>query len=68
MPFCELDNLQMHYRIVGEGPPLVLLMVLSGDLTWWGSLVQELENPDWSTCRMQATSSSARIRTRRQGY
>jgi pimeloyl-ACP methyl ester carboxylesterase len=33
----------MHYRIVGEGPPLVLIMGLSGDLTWWEPLVEELE-------------------------
>jgi len=43
MPFCRVGDLQMHYRIVGEGPPLVLIMGLSGDLTWWEPLVKELE-------------------------
>ncbi|MGW8322247.1 MAG: alpha/beta fold hydrolase, partial [Thermodesulfobacteriota bacterium] len=43
MPFCRVGDLQVHYRIVGEGPPLVLIMGLSGDLTWWEPLVEELE-------------------------
>lgn len=43
MPFCEVGSLRMHYRLMGEGPPLVLIMGLSGDLTWWGPLAQELE-------------------------
>jgi pimeloyl-ACP methyl ester carboxylesterase len=33
----------MHYRIIGQGPPLVLIMGLSGDLTWWEPLARELE-------------------------
>jgi pimeloyl-ACP methyl ester carboxylesterase len=43
MPFCQVDGLRMHYRIVGQGPPLVLIMGLSGDLTWWDLLARELE-------------------------
>ncbi len=43
MPFCRVGDLKMHYRIVGDGPPLVLIMGLSGDLTWWEPLVEELE-------------------------
>lgn len=43
MPFCRVGDLEVHYRIVGEGPPLVLIMGLSGDLTWWEPLVEELE-------------------------
>jgi pimeloyl-ACP methyl ester carboxylesterase len=43
MPFLSVDGLRMYYRLVGQGPPLVLVMGLSGDLTWWGPLVHELE-------------------------
>ena len=44
MPTCNVDNLRMHYRIVGQGPPLVLIMGLSGDLTWWEPLARELKD------------------------
>ncbi len=44
MPFCNVHGLRMHYRIVGQGPPLVLIMGLSGDLTWWEPLARELED------------------------
>ena len=30
MPFCRVGDLQAHYRIVGEGPPLVPIMGLAG--------------------------------------
>ncbi len=43
MPFCDAGSLRMHYRITGQGPPLVLIMGLSGDLTWWDPLARELE-------------------------
>lgn len=43
MPFCKVGELNMHYRVVGEGPVLVLIMGLSGDLTWWEPLLPELE-------------------------
>lgn len=43
MPFCRVGDIQMHYQVAGDGPPLVLIMGLSGDLTWWGPLVAELE-------------------------
>lgn len=43
MPLCQVGGLHMHYRIVGQGPPLVLIMGLSGDLTWWDLLARELE-------------------------
>ena len=43
MPFCRVGDIRMHYQVVGEGPPLVLIMGLSGDLTWWTPLVAELE-------------------------
>ncbi len=43
MPFCQVNGLRMHYRIVGQGPPLVLIMGLSGDLSWWDLLAPELE-------------------------
>ncbi len=44
MPYRNVNGLRMHYRIVGDGPPLVLIMGLSGDLTWWEPLVRELED------------------------
>jgi pimeloyl-ACP methyl ester carboxylesterase len=43
VPFCNVGSLRVHYRILGQGPPLVLIMGLSGDLTWWEPLVRELE-------------------------
>jgi len=43
MPFCNVGDLRMHYRTVGEGPPLVLIMGLSGDLTWWGPLARRIK-------------------------
>ncbi len=43
MPYCTVGDLRMHYRMVGQGPPLVLIMGLSGDLTWWEPLALELE-------------------------
>ena len=43
MPFLAVDGLRMHYRLVGQGPPLVMIMGLSGDITWWGPLVRELK-------------------------
>ena len=42
MPFCDVDGLRMHYHVAGEGPPLLLIMGLSGDLTWWNALLPEL--------------------------
>ncbi len=42
MPICSVNGLRMHYRLVGTGPPLVLIMGLSGDLTWWEPLAREL--------------------------
>lgn len=44
VPYCDVNGLRMHYRIVGQGPPLVLIMGLSGDLTWWEPLARELES------------------------
>ncbi len=43
MPFCTAGDIRIHYRIVGEGPPLLLIMGLSGDLSWWEPLVPYLE-------------------------
>lgn len=42
MPFVRVGKLRMHYRIEGEGPPLVMIMGLNGDVTWWDRLVPEL--------------------------
>ncbi|MEW6444122.1 MAG: alpha/beta fold hydrolase [bacterium] len=44
MPFCRVGSLRMHYHERGKGPPLVLVMGLSGDLTWWEQLARRLED------------------------
>ncbi len=44
MPFCDISSLRIHYHIYGEGPPLLLIIGLSGDLKWWERLIPELEN------------------------
>lgn len=43
MPYVTVDGLRMYYRLLGQGPPLVMIMGLSGDLAWWNPLVRELE-------------------------
>lgn len=43
MPYCNVNGLRMHYRVIGQGPSLVLIMGLAGDLSWWEPLVRELE-------------------------
>ncbi len=35
MPFIDLDEFKMHYRIVGSGDPLLLVHGLGGDSTSW---------------------------------
>ncbi len=42
MPVAQVGNLRMHYQIKGEGPPLVMIMGLNGDITWWDRLLTEL--------------------------
>jgi len=44
VPFCRVGDLQIHYHVQGKGPPLVLIMGLAGDLSWWERLVPELED------------------------
>ncbi len=44
MPYCHVNGLRMHYRITGQGPPLVLIMGLAGDLTWWEPLSREMKD------------------------
>ena len=43
MPFETVGALRMHYHEQGSGPPLVMIMGLAGNLTWWDWLVPELE-------------------------
>ena len=43
MPFLKVGDLNMHYHVRGKGPPLVLIMGLSGDLTWWERLAALLD-------------------------
>ncbi len=35
MPFVERDGVHIHYEVVGEGPPVVLLHGAAGDSTMW---------------------------------
>ena len=44
MPFLQVGDIRMHYHLRGKGPPLVLIMGLSGDLVWWESLATLLED------------------------
>ncbi|TMV65069.1 alpha/beta fold hydrolase, partial [Thioclava sp. BHET1] len=44
MPFCDLDQLRLHYRDEGDpsGPALVLSHALGTDLTLWDGVVARL--------------------------
>lgn len=44
MPFLQVGDIRMHYHLRGKGPPLVLIMGLSGDLLWWERLACLLED------------------------
>jgi pimeloyl-ACP methyl ester carboxylesterase len=35
MPFVERDGVRVHFEVVGEGPPVVLLHGAAGDRTMW---------------------------------
>ena len=35
MPFAQLDNIRFHYQQSGEGPDLILLHGVTGDLSIW---------------------------------
>ncbi len=39
MATAKIDDLQMHYQVMGEGQPLVLIMGLAGTADWWGRAV-----------------------------
>ncbi len=41
--FIEVDNMQVHYRIEGNGPPLVLLHGMAASLHTWEGWVKELK-------------------------
>jgi len=43
MPFVQAGDLRIHVQVQGRGSPLVLIIGLSGDLTWWERLVPLLE-------------------------
>jgi len=36
MPKAQIDGLETRYELKGSGPPLVMIMGLSGNLDWWG--------------------------------
>lgn len=42
--FIEIDDMQVHYRIEGNGPPLVLLHGTSASLHTWDVWVEELRS------------------------
>ena len=44
MPFVQAGELLMHVQERGRGTPLVMIMGLSGDLTWWERLAPLLES------------------------
>ncbi len=44
MPFLQVGDIRMHYHLRGKGPPLVLIMGLSGDLLRWERLACLLED------------------------
>jgi pimeloyl-ACP methyl ester carboxylesterase len=35
MPHAVREGVHLHYQTVGDGPPLVMIMGLGGDATWW---------------------------------
>jgi pimeloyl-ACP methyl ester carboxylesterase len=39
--FAQLDDIQLHYKIKGQGEPLVLLMGFCGNMNWWPEPVQD---------------------------
>ncbi|CAN5347341.1 alpha/beta hydrolase [soil metagenome] len=41
--FIEVDNMQVHYRIEGNGPPLVLLHGMAASLHTWEGWAKELK-------------------------
>ncbi len=42
MPFTHLENIRLYYEVLGQGPPLVMLMGPEGDHTWFYRQVPEL--------------------------
>ncbi len=42
MPFVHLKDIRLYYEVQGQGPPLVMLMGLGGDHTWFYRQVPEL--------------------------
>jgi len=42
MPVCQVNNININYRVYGEGFPLVLSHPFSASLEFWASLIQSL--------------------------
>ena len=42
MPVCQVDNININYRLYGEGFPLVLIHPFSASLEFWANLIQSL--------------------------
>jgi pimeloyl-ACP methyl ester carboxylesterase len=39
---ADIDGARLRYKIVGTGPPLLLLHGFSGSASWWDSMIPEL--------------------------
>ncbi len=48
MPVLSANGVRLHYRIVGEGPPVLLLHPIGLDLSCWDRLVRDLR-PEFQT-------------------
>ena len=42
MPFVQLQDIRLHYEVIGQGPPLVMLMGLRGGQAWFYRQIPEL--------------------------
>ena len=47
MPYCSVNSLKMNYEIfggapLGDGPPVVMIMGLAGDMNWWDRQIPDL--------------------------
>ena len=42
MPHCAVTDARIHYKVDGEGEPLVLIAGTAFDLSFWDDLLPEL--------------------------
>ena len=36
MPNLEINNLKLYYEIYGDGPPLLMILGIGANISWWG--------------------------------